>query len=156
DAASRCGPHRREPARRERTRDVVAAAHAAPALYTVPQAHAGAAVYRQYCIQCHGADLQGTAGPAVAGTEFLNSAKGNRWSMSDLRTTVVENMPFSNPGSLTQKQYADVMAFLLASNCYPAGTTPFPTANRPAYAHLKIGPQAGAKPVAKTGVCALK
>jgi polar amino acid transport system substrate-binding protein len=125
--------------------------------YTAAQAHAGAAVYRKSCVQCHGADLQGSAGPGVAGTEFLQSAQRNKWTLSDLRTTVFQNMPFSNPGSLTPKQYADVMAFLLASNCYPAGTKPFPTSDSPSFKTIKIGPVRGAKPTnPKLGTCTVK
>jgi cytochrome c len=130
-----------------------------PPLFTAKQAHAGAAVYAASCIQCHGADLQGTAGPSVAGNDFLGTAKTNHWHLNDLRTTVVQNMPFSDPGSLTPKQYANVLAFLLASNCYPAGTTPFPTTDRPTFASLPLGPHpaaAGAVRNAKTGTCPVK
>jgi polar amino acid transport system substrate-binding protein len=66
-------------------------------------------------------------------------------------------MPFSNPGSLTPKEYADVTAFLLAANCYPAGSKPFPTTASPALAKVKLGPIPGAKPTnAKLGTCAVK
>jgi polar amino acid transport system substrate-binding protein len=142
--------------RRQFTRAVVAAASAA-APYTQPQAKAGVAVYRKSCLQCHGADLQGTAGPAVAGTDFQANAKRNKWTLNDLRTTVFENMPFSNPSSLTPKQYADVMAFLLASNCYPPGSKPFPRTPSPALAKIKLGLVHGVKPAnAKLGTCAVK
>ncbi|GAC1658100.1 MAG: hypothetical protein NVS4B13_00490 [Candidatus Elarobacter sp.] len=149
-AAALCGRH----ARMQRTRGVAAATGAS---YTTVQAHAGVAVYRRYCLQCHGANLQGSAGPAVAGTEFSLNAQRNKWTLGDLRTTVFENMPFSNPGSLTPKQYADVMAFLLASNCYPAGSTPFPQAARPDLAKVKLGPVPGSKPsIAALGTCTVK
>jgi mono/diheme cytochrome c family protein len=142
--------------RLQRTRDVVVATAAAPP-FTATQAHAGAAVYRQYCIQCHGVDLQGTAGPSVAGKDFLATAKSDSWSVNDMRTTVFENMPFSNPGSLAPAQYANVMAFLLASSCYPAGKTPFPSAPSPALSKIKLGPVAGAHPTnAKLATCAVK
>lgn len=157
EAASLCGraTSLRVTVRRERTRHVASAARSA-GLFTLPQAQAGAEVYRRYCIACHGVDLQGTAGPGVAGTEFLTTAQTNRWHLSDLRTTVVENMPFSNPGSLSPKQYADVLAFLLASNCYPAGAVPFPTAERPQFAAIAIAPGAATvRPKSKTGTCAV-
>jgi mono/diheme cytochrome c family protein len=146
------------PARRQLARDVVAAAAPAAAAvpYTTVQAHAGKAVYLRYCLQCHGADLQGTAGPAVAGQEFLSNAKFNGWSLHDVRTTVFQNMPFSNPGSLTPAQYADVMAFLLASSCYPAGTKPFPTADSAALSAVKMAPVAGGSARSKLGTCAVK
>ncbi|MGC2131225.1 MAG: cytochrome c [Candidatus Aquilonibacter sp.] len=141
--------------RLQHTRDT--AAPELPALYTAQQAHAGAAVYAHSCLQCHGADLQGTAGPAVAGAEFLKTAKFDGWTLADIRVTVFENMPFSNPGSLTPKQYADVMAFLLASSCFPAGTKPFPQAAQPWLASIKLGPLAGIKPThSKLGTCAVK
>jgi polar amino acid transport system substrate-binding protein len=150
-----CGRALRVP--RARTVSARTGASAATPPFTAAQAHAGAAVYRKSCVQCHGADLQGSAGPGVAGTEFLQSAQRNKWTLSDLRTTVFQNMPFSNPGSLTPKQYADVMAFLLASNCYPAGTKPFPTTDSPSFKTIKIAPVAGAKPTnPKLGTCTVK
>jgi polar amino acid transport system substrate-binding protein len=163
EAAALCG---HGVSRQQRTR-AVAAVHVVAATgtgaattavpYTSAQAHAGVTVYRRYCLQCHGANLQGSAGPAVAGTEFLTNAQRNKWTLNDLRTTVFENMPFSNPGSLTPKQYADVMAFLLASSCYPPGTTPFPTTARPELAKTKLGPVHGAKPTDRAlGTCAAK
>jgi mono/diheme cytochrome c family protein len=147
----------RQASRMQRTREVVAVAGSATPPFTLAQAHAGLAVYLKYCLQCHGADLQGTAGPAVAGKEFLTTAKADSWHLSDMRTTVFENMPFSNPGSLTPQQYANVMAFLLASSCYPAGKLPFPTADSPTFAKIKLGPIPNAKPTnPKLGTCAVK
>lgn len=127
------------------------------ASYTVEQAHAGLGVFTANCVSCHGANLQGVAAPGVAGTEFLTSAKNNKWTLADLRTLVVENMPLNNPGTLTPDQYAQVMAFLLASNCYPAGSKPFPKTDSPSFASVKVGPVDGAKPTdTKLGVCAVK
>ena len=140
----------------QRTRAVAHPASNAPP-FTIGQAHLGKAVYLRSCLQCHGANLQGTAGPSVAGTEFLKSAHDNGWTLSDLRTTVFENMPFSNPGSLTPKQYADVMAFLLAANCYRPGTAPFPQTAQPALAKFKIGPIHAIRPTSRAlGTCAVK
>jgi polar amino acid transport system substrate-binding protein len=128
-----------------------------PASYTTAQAHAGLAVFAANCQSCHGANLQGVAAPAVAGTEFLTTVKTNKWTLADFRTLVVENMPLNNPGTLTPEQYANVIAFLLASNCYPAGDTPFPQKDSPSFATVKMGPVAGAKPSdPKLGVCAVK
>jgi polar amino acid transport system substrate-binding protein len=158
-ATTACGrtAHLRQTGHLQRTRDVVVAVTMPEPPFTAAQAHDGAAVYKKSCIQCHGADLQGTAGPSVAGTDFLTTAKGNKWTLSDLRTTVFQNMPFSDPGSLTPKQYAAVTAFLLASNCYPAGPKPFPVADSSALAAIKIAAPAGAKATnAKLGTCAVK
>lgn len=130
---------------------------AAAALYTLAQAKAGEAIFADKCVACHGVNLQGTAAPAVAGTAFLSGAKQNTWSLSDLRAIVVDNMPFSDPGSLTPKQYAEVMAFLLASNCYPAGTTPFPEHGQASFAAIAIAPPPGAHPDnAALGTCTVR
>jgi polar amino acid transport system substrate-binding protein len=139
----------------ERTRDVAVTTAEPP--YTAAQARDGVTVYKKSCIQCHGADLQGTAGPAVAGSEFLTTARINKWTLNDLRVTIFQNMPFSNPGSLTPKQYAEVTAFLLASNCYPAGAKPFPQAGNASFEAVRLGPVAGANPTNKKfGTCAVQ
>ena len=139
---------------REHTRSVVSASLVS---YTAAQARAGSKVYAQNCISCHGANLQGVAAPAVAGKEFLAQVTGNGWAVADLRNLVVQQMPLSNPGSLSSKQYADVMAFLLASNCYAAGSTAFPTTDDPKFAKIKIRAPHGAKPNnAKLGTCRVK
>jgi cytochrome c5 len=129
----------------------------ATAFYTAAQARAGAKVYAASCLSCHGANLQGTAAPGVAGKEFLATARKNKWSLEDVRTLVFENMPLSDPGSLKPDQYASVMAFLLASNCYPAGGKPFPSKDDPSFSKTKIGPVPGAKPTnPQLGTCGVK
>jgi mono/diheme cytochrome c family protein len=110
--------------------------------YTAAQAHAGAAVYAKNCISCHGANLQGVAGPAIAGKDFLGGAVTNKWTFADLRNIVVQQMPLNNPGTLTPTQYADVLAFILASNCFPATAAPFPESDAPALAAAKVAPPA--------------
>ncbi len=116
---------------------------AAPALYTKAQAEAGAQVFVSKCVLCHGANLQGTAAPSVAGTDFLSTAQHNGWTLEVIRYLVFNDMPFNAPASLSPTEYADVLAFLLASDCYPAGSTPFPTADDPTFASVKLGPVPG-------------
>ncbi len=123
--------------------DAAGATAAVPALYTRAQAEAGAHVFATQCVLCHGANLQGTAAPSVAGTDFLNTAQHNGWTLEVIRYLVFNDMPFNAPGSLSPTEYADVLAFLLASDCYPAGSTPFPTAENPAFAGVKLGPVPG-------------
>ncbi|GAC1559098.1 MAG: hypothetical protein NVS3B17_09510 [Vulcanimicrobiaceae bacterium] len=127
------------------------------AAFTAAQAHAGAAVYAQSCASCHGTNLQGSAGPAVAGTEFLKSVTGNGWTYADFRNLVTQQMPLNNAGTLSPKAYAEVLAFLLASSCFPAGNTAFPQTDSPKFAATKIAAPTGATPTdVKLGTCAVK
>ena len=93
-----------------------------PALYTAAQASAGGAVFAQQCATCHGAQLEGVAGPALKGNPFHQMAAAQSLNAQSLLTVVSQSMPQDNPGSLTQDQYAAVVAFILQQNGYPAGT----------------------------------
>jgi polar amino acid transport system substrate-binding protein len=108
------------------------------AIYTAEQARQGHDVYMQHCASCHGDKLQGLAAPALAGNDFLSTAQHNGWTIGMLQTIVTQNMPFNDPASLSDGQYADVIAYLLASNCYPAGTRKFPEQATAAISNIKI------------------
>ncbi len=41
--------------------------------------------------------------------------------MGDLFERIRTTMPLNNPGVLSRDQYADILAFVLKSNGYPAG-----------------------------------
>jgi polar amino acid transport system substrate-binding protein len=116
------------------------------ALYSEAQAQAGQQVFTHICATCHGKDLQGKSGPQIAGTAFLKKAKLLGWSVGDLRTLVVTTMPRSNPGSLKPQQYADVLAYLLAVNCYPPGHSKFPTKSSAALRHIALRPPPHVQP----------
>ena len=90
-----------------------------PALYTRQQAEAGAAKFSDDCEQCHGANLEGRAGPALKGTAFASPA--SKVTVGDVFTMVSQQMPATNPGSLDHEDYVQIMAFLLQQNGYPAG-----------------------------------
>lgn len=94
-----------------------------PALYTAQQADAGAATYAQSCAMCHGADLKGGAGPALIGQAF--AAPGAQKTIGGTFTLLAQTMPATAPGSLSQSDYENVMAYLLKQNGYPAGSTAF-------------------------------
>jgi len=125
-----------------------------PALYTEPQAEQGKQVFATQCVACHGANLQGTAAPSVAGNDFLVTAQHNGWTLEIMRYIVFDQMPRNSPASLSPQDDAAVMAFLLASNCYPAGNKPFPSADQTAFASIKLGPVPGQHPGRNAkGVC---
>jgi mono/diheme cytochrome c family protein len=67
----------------------------------------GQAVYSQSCQRCHGADREGGQGPALG-----SSTLGQYRSADQLLAYVQGAMPYDSPGSLTEQQYRDVVAFL--------------------------------------------
>jgi mono/diheme cytochrome c family protein len=115
------------------------------ALYTEQQAQDGKQVFDTSCASCHGTNLQGGSAPPVGGSGFLKKAKILGWSVADMRNLVVSAMPADNPGSLSPQQYADVLAYLLAADCYPPGDKSFPTDATPALKHTDLHPIQGAK-----------
>jgi mono/diheme cytochrome c family protein len=92
-----------------------------PSLFTAAQADAGATKYSDNCAQCHGPTLEGRAGPALKGKHFANPAAN--FHVGDIFTIVSQNMPATQPASLPQDDYVEIMAFLLRENGYPAGST---------------------------------
>jgi mono/diheme cytochrome c family protein len=89
-------------------------------VYTSQQADRGKAVYQKECSSCHGAmlDGRGTAPPLV-GDDFKSNWNGQ--TAGDLFEKMQTSMPADQPGRLSREQNADILAFLLASNAFPAG-----------------------------------
>lgn len=103
---------------------VVLAAGSAQGCYTEAQARHGSEVFSANCVQCHGAKLQGQAGPALAGKSFEDSLEYSKMSAKQLFSFISSQMPYNDPGSLKKEQYLQVLAFILKKNGYPAGSTP--------------------------------
>ena len=94
-------------------------------IYTAAQAERGKAVYAMNCAGCHGEKQEGgNAGPTLSGPDFTNGYKDG--SAGALLTKISQDMPSSAPGSLEPQQYADVFAYVLSVNKYPAGQTEAP------------------------------
>ncbi len=101
-------------------------AAAAPGIYTAAQSGRGAALYTAQCSSCHGSDLAGVGqNPPLVADEFLSKYEGQ--SIAILFDTIHTTMPATKPGSLTPAQTADLLAFILSSNKYLAGTTELPS-----------------------------
>jgi mono/diheme cytochrome c family protein len=91
-------------------------------VYTTEQANRGKQGYSEQCASCHGPELTGgEMAPALAGGEFLAGWDG--LTMGDLFERIRISMPQNSPGSLSGAQNADILAFMLASNKFPAGET---------------------------------
>lgn len=89
-------------------------------VYTTAQAARGEAAYAQNCGFCHGANLAGTGeAKPLAGPEFLSSWNG--LTMGDLFERTRTTMPLERPGTLGREAYADILAYVLKSNGFPAG-----------------------------------
>ncbi len=92
------------------------------AIYTAQQAQAGASLYVQSCIECHGATLRGSdAGPALVGAGFWTKWGGQ--SLAALYQITQSTMPVNNPNGFNSVQYANLVAFMLQQNGLPAGET---------------------------------
>lgn len=95
-------------------------------IYTTDQATRGGTTYQAQCASCHGSDLAGVGqNPPLTGDEFLSKYEGE--SIDALFEKIQKTMPATRPASLTAPQTADVLAFILSSNKYPAGTTELPS-----------------------------
>ncbi len=94
-------------------------------IYSAAQATRGETTFLQNCAPCHGADLSGAeGGPALIGGEA--SQYWNGLKLSELFERIKTTMPQSAPGSLADRQYADLLAFILSKNDFPAGATDLP------------------------------
>jgi mono/diheme cytochrome c family protein len=97
-------------------------------VYTDEQAQRGKTRYAQLCASCHGDTLAGgESAPPLAGGEFL--ANWNTLTMGDLFDRTRSTMPQNKPGSMSREANAEIMAFLLSSNQFPAGKTALPQAS---------------------------
>ena len=90
--------------------------------YTSAQALRGATVYTQSCMMCHGATLQGGAGPSLTGKPFRLAYGGG--TAATLYDFISQQMPQDKPGSLSRRQYLDVTAYILSRNGITSGNTP--------------------------------
>jgi mono/diheme cytochrome c family protein len=89
-------------------------------VYTDEQAKRGSAAYTQNCAGCHGTDLQGgESAPPLAGGDFMSNWNG--LTAGDLFDRIRTTMPADRPGKLTRDQNADLLAFILSTNKFPAG-----------------------------------
>lgn len=86
-------------------------------VYTAAQADRGQALFRSKCASCH-------APNRFTDDFFYTSFAGKPlWEMFDV---ISDSMPEDNPGSMKKEEYADVIAYLLKLNNFPAGATELP------------------------------
>ena len=81
--------------------------------YSAEQAERGRESFRRTCRECH-------TDSEFKGRDFESQWKRqNAWNLFN---EISWNMPEEAPGSLTDQAYADIVAYILLLNKYPAGT----------------------------------
>ena len=105
------------------------AAHTAQdGVFTDAQANRGNALYQDNCASCHGGSLQGEEeNPALSGKHF-----SSRWGglpVSAIYGFINTQMPLGQPGALGVQADADIVAYILSVNKFPAGQTELPADN---------------------------
>jgi len=94
-------------------------------VYTKSQADRGKTLYENQCLECHGDDLEGDPeNPPLTGPAFVY--KWNSLTLGDLFERIHRDMPMDKPGTLTRQKAADLVAFLLSINKFPAGASELP------------------------------
>ena len=88
-------------------------------VYTEVQAARGQMAFGPSCAGCHALAAEGKA--PLAGDSFWKSF--SQKTVGDLLEFVSANMPNGTPGSLSPSTYADLVALILKSNGFPAGST---------------------------------
>jgi mono/diheme cytochrome c family protein len=97
---------------------------ASTGVYTEAQATRGAKIYVDTCQSCHGKSLEGDIADPLAGSEFLKAHNGQ--DLSRLYLKILQRMPDDAPGTLTPQVTADVLAYILKFNAFPAGKDELP------------------------------
>ena len=89
-------------------------------VYTEEQAARGEPLYQEWCASCHAPDLSGgDLAPGLVGGEFVWNWSGI--TVGQLFERLRISMPQENPSSVTRAQKADILAFMLYVNEFPAG-----------------------------------
>jgi mono/diheme cytochrome c family protein len=94
-------------------------------VYTEEQATRGKDEYEYNCGSCHIHDLTGDSikdTPPLAGGDFLD--QWSKKTVGELLDYMSTNMPADSRGSLGKNTYADIAAYILKVNMFPAGKEP--------------------------------
>jgi mono/diheme cytochrome c family protein len=90
-------------------------------VYTDEQATRGEALYGEHCVRCHGATLQGNGEGAKPLTDATFKSTWNGVLLGAMFDRIRLSMPQDKPGTLSRQQVADLLAFILRENKFPAG-----------------------------------
>ena len=91
-------------------------------IYTEEQGGRGQSLYSKECASCHGSSLNGgETAPPLTGAAFM--ANWNGLTVGDLFERMRVSMPDGRAGTLSRQQNADILAYILNVNQFPAGKT---------------------------------
>jgi mono/diheme cytochrome c family protein len=94
-------------------------------VYTDEQANRGQGLYKEHCASCHADTLTGgEMSPPLAGGDFLSNWNG--LTLGELFERIRTTMPLNKAGKLTREVNADITAYILSFNKFPAGKTELP------------------------------
>ena len=87
-------------------------------VYTAEQADRGIELFKTKCASCHAPNR------FTDDLFYMSFAGKPMWDMFDV---ISDTMPEDDPGGMKPEEYADVIAYLLKLNGFPAGETELPT-----------------------------
>jgi S-disulfanyl-L-cysteine oxidoreductase SoxD len=94
-------------------------------VYSDAQASRGEKAYRENCASCHGVLLEGSGQmPPLSGSDFVANWRGR--TLGSLFDKMQESMPADRPGKLSKAMNADILAYVLQANKFPAGAKDLP------------------------------
>jgi cytochrome c len=97
-------------------------------VYTEEQAKRGEPLYYRECSTCHGESLEGKEeAPSLAGSDFVSDWNG--LALNKLFDKIRLTMPKDDPRQLGVPQKADILAYVLSVNKFPAGKKELPQKN---------------------------
>lgn len=91
---------------------------ASDGVYSEAQVARGLEVYEAHCLSCHAKGMTGGPGsPPLAGRIFMIGWEAK--TVGALYDSLKTTMPTGKAGSLTDQEYVDVLAAILAANGFP-------------------------------------
>lgn len=97
-------------------------------VYSPEQATRGESTYTKTCSRCHAASMSGKdEAPGLTGSAFMGAWNG--LSLFELHDRVRTTMPTDTPGTYSRQDIADVIAYMLKFNQFPAGKVDLPASD---------------------------
>jgi mono/diheme cytochrome c family protein len=94
-------------------------------VYNEEQSQRGRSAFLDACSNCHGRDLEGAdMTPPLTGGAFMANWDG--LTLGDLAERIRNTMPLNAPGSLSRQNSAEIVAYILKFNQFPAGKDELP------------------------------